>query len=422
MAKAASKSTALWVLRRLRAAGHQALFAGGCVRDMLLGSRSADFDIATDATPDEVRKLFRRVLLVGAKFGVAMVIHKGRKVEVATFRSDLSYSDGRRPAGVVFSDPRQDALRRDFTINGLFYDPVRKKVIDYVGGRADLRHSLVRTIGNPQQRFAEDYLRMIRAVRFAVHLGFRIEETASAAIRRFAPRISVISGERIYDELGKMLCQPSAAEAMKLLGDLGLAEAIFPELFTRPSTCSGRSELVEDRPALWPKAMNRLAAVAKRKDQTLNFAALLCELEEKTIASICRRWGASNDLRLICWLAGHLNDWKQAAEMSLADFKRLMAHKQFSPCLPCGAQERAASGGSEILTRRAIRRGKSILPETVAPSPLVTGADLKVLGLTEGPGLGKILHALYDAQLNEEISTRREAMELARRIIEGKKC
>ena len=401
MAEAANKSTAMRVLRRLRAAGYQAFFAGGCVRDMLLGNRCADYDVATDATPDEVRKLFRHVLLVGAKFGVAMVIHDSRKVEVATFRSDLSYKDGRRPSGVVFSDPQQDALRRDFTINGLFYDPVAKKVIDYVGGRADLRRRLVRTIGDPRHRFAEDYLRLIRAVRFAVRLSFRIEPATAEAIGLLAPRISAISGERIFDELGKMLSQPSAAETARLLDKLGLARAILPELFTPGE--------------FWPVAMARLEAFSKHKDQIINFAALLCGLDEKAIATICRRWGASNDLRdSLCWLACHLDDWKQAKTMTLADFKRLMAHKQFSRLLALWRAQERLSHGSETMTRKAVSRAKSIPPDTVAPPPLATGADLKVLGLTEGPALGKILRALYDAQLNEKITTRRQAIELAR--------
>ncbi|HOF19074.1 MAG TPA: CCA tRNA nucleotidyltransferase, partial [Phycisphaerae bacterium] len=164
MARPADKATATWVVRRLREAGFQALFAGGCVRDMLLGIRCNDYDVATDAVPDQVRALFGRVLLVGAKFGVAMVLHRGRKVEVTTFRSDLSYSDGRRPDGVRFSTPEEDARRRDFTINGMFYDPLDGRVIDFVGGRDDLRRRVLRTIGRADERFAEDYLRMLRAV------------------------------------------------------------------------------------------------------------------------------------------------------------------------------------------------------------------------------------------------------------------
>jgi len=215
MAKPATKSTALWVLRRLRSAGFQALLAGGCVRDMLLGVRSVDYDVATDATPRQVKRLFRHVLLVGAKFGVAMVIHRGRKVEVTTFRSDLSYSDGRRPDAVRFSTARQDAQRRDFTMNGMFYDPVADEVVDYVGGRKDLKAGIVRTIGRPDKRFAEDYLRMLRAVRFAVGLGFRIDPATAAAVRKHARGISAISGERIFDELNKMLSRDSAGEALR---------------------------------------------------------------------------------------------------------------------------------------------------------------------------------------------------------------
>ncbi|MDP7289483.1 MAG: CCA tRNA nucleotidyltransferase, partial [Phycisphaerae bacterium] len=169
------------MLNRLRQAGHEALLAGGCVRDMLLGRPCADYDIATSAAPDEVRGLFRRVLMIGAKFGVVMVIHDNRQIEVATFRSDLSYSDGRRPDGVRFTTARQDAERRDFTINGMFYDPLANEVLDYVGGQEDLKQKIIRTIGSPDRRFAEDYLRMIRAVRFAVRLDFAIDEDTARA-------------------------------------------------------------------------------------------------------------------------------------------------------------------------------------------------------------------------------------------------
>ncbi|HUT59926.1 MAG TPA: CCA tRNA nucleotidyltransferase, partial [Phycisphaerae bacterium] len=297
MASPATKSTALWVVRQLRLAGHQALFAGGCVRDMLLELRSSDYDVATDATPQQVKKLFRHVLLVGAKFGVAMVIHRHRKVEVTTFRSDLSYSDGRRPDAVRFATPREDALRRDFTINGMFYDPIEEKVVDFVGGQKDLQRGVIRTIGDPQDRFAEDYLRMIRAVRFAVRLNFRIEQTTKAAVRKHAHHVTSISGERIFDELSKMLSRRSAARALRLMDDLDLAEAVLPDLRAA---------------GMWGRSVGRVHAVAKRKDLPLALGALLVELPPRTIARTVRQWGASNELRdALVWMAEHLGDWKR---------------------------------------------------------------------------------------------------------------
>ncbi|MFA6134839.1 MAG: CCA tRNA nucleotidyltransferase [Phycisphaerae bacterium] len=404
MATASTKSTALWVLKRLRDAGHQAYFAGGCVRDMLLGVESTDYDLASDATPDQVRQLFRRVLLVGAKFGVAMVIHHRQKVEVTTFRSDLSYHDGRRPEGVVFSDPREDALRRDFTINGLFYDPLTEEVIDYVEGQKDLRAGLVRTIGSPRQRFAEDYLRMIRAVRFTVRFGFRMDESTAEAIRQYAAHITDISGERIFEELGKMLVRESAAQAAEMLGEVRLAEAILPELFAATG--------------LWERGLGRLRMVAQRKDTTLALAALMAELPAPAIEAICRRWGTSNELREgLCLLAGHLDDWQRSADMPLCQFKRLLAGRHFPRLLALwDAQERLLTGESK-LTGQAACRARAIPDYNIAPRPLITGKHLKVLGLTEGPELGRILRAVYDAQLNEEIATRREAMERARQLL-----
>jgi len=203
MTKHADKATGMWVIRKLRAAGFGALFAGGCVRDMLMNARPADYDITTNATPQQVAKIFSRVVMVGAKFGVAIVMRQSRQVEVATFRSDLSYSDGRRPDAVKFSTPREDALRRDFTINGIFYDPIAREVIDYVGGRKDITARVIRTIGDPERRFAEDYLRMLRAVRFSVRLGFEITPPTISAVRKYAKKISNISGERICDEIGR---------------------------------------------------------------------------------------------------------------------------------------------------------------------------------------------------------------------------
>ncbi len=407
MAEAASKATALWVLQRLRAAGYQALFAGGSVRDMLLGRRVTDYDVATDAAPDQVRAIFRRVLLVGEKFGVAMVIHHGRKVEVATFRSDLSYSDGRRPDGVRFSSPREDALRRDFTINGMFYDPIAREVIDYVGGRADLAAGVIRTIGAPDERFGEDYLRLVRAVRFAVRLGFAIAPDTAAAVAKFAPKITAISGERIFDELSKMLTPASAAEALRKLSELGLAVHILDGLAADEQ--------------LWAAAVDCVEAVAGRKDLTLTLAAMLAELPARTVAGMMRRWGASNDLRdAFLWLGEHRDDWRDLGEMDLATFRKLAGHGQFARLRALWrARARRADGAAraEAVGRAVTRRLREIPGGEALPEPLVTGADLIQMGLTPGPAMGKALREAYDAQLNLEIRTRREALAKAEKGI-----
>ena len=400
----ATKSTALWVVRQLREAGFEALLAGGCVRDMLLGRSSNDYDIATDATPQQVSRLFRRVLLIGAKFGVAMVVHKGRTVEVTTFRSDLSYSDGRRPDAVRFSTAREDALRRDFTINGMFYDPVAREVIDYVGGRADLDRGLIRTIGRADERFSEDYLRMIRAVRFAVRLSFRIAPATRQAISRRAGKIASISGERICDELSKMLAAPSASEAVTLLGKLGLARAILPELVDA---------------GLWKSAESRLAAIPGRHDLTLAMGALLMDLPNAAIRKRLRTWGAPNDLRdSLCFLAANRDAWREAVEMPLCNFKRLLASADSPRLRTLWRIRERAETGRQTCARRIARRIGEIDPAQIAPDPLLTGDDLRNMGMRESPALGAILRTVYDAQLNEEIATRRDARALAERMMD----
>ncbi len=403
MSSTSSKDAALWVIETLRHAGYQALLAGGCVRDQLLGVSSSDYDVATDATPDQVHQLFRRVLLVGAKFGVAVVLKGKHQVEVATFRSDISYSDGRRPDKVAFSSPREDALRRDFTINGMFYDPIHDEIIDYVGGQEDLRKRVVRTIGDPNERFAEDYLRMLRAVRFTVRLDFQLDPATAEAIQTHAGRIKTISGERILDELSKMLSRRSAPDALTLLAELHLAQEILPELFVA---------------GLWKQALGRVRMVAGEEDLLLAMGALLCGLDRKTISRVLRRWGGSNELRdCACWLAEHRNDWQNASDMSLAKIKRLRANPHFGRLLAISRHEETVSSDLPQAAEPLRVRAESVPGPDSLPRPLVSGSDLKQLGLEEGPILGQIHRDLYEAQLNEEIHGREDAMALAGRLI-----
>lgn len=400
----ATKALAVKVIKRLNQAGFEALLAGGCVRDMLMGLRPADYDVATNASPDEVKKLFRKVLMVGAKFGVAMVILGNRRVEVTTFRSDISYSNGRRPDKVQFrSTAREDALRRDFTINGMFYDPISKKVIDFVGGRDDLKAGIIRAIGKPEERFNEDYLRMLRAVRFAGRFGFRIEPATALAIRENAHKIVQISGERIREELEKILSHESAADTMRLLDGLGLARTILPEMFTDPT--------------LWSEALERLNIVASKRDMVLCFAAILCALPRGQIRRIIRRWGGSNDLRdSLCWMSEHLQDWQDASSMSLARLKQLLANKDFDRLWQLWRAEQLIRTGTQQACRVLRRRIRRIPPDKIAPEPLINGEDLKKIGLPQGPAIGEILRMVYQAQLNEQINTRRQALILARRL------
>ena len=222
-----NRDAAYNVVRRLRKEGYQALFAGGCVRDRLLGRAAADYDVVTDAVPEQVTRCFRRTLQIGAQFGVVMVLTDGKQVEVATFRTEGGYQDGRHPGHVEFASALEDASRRDFTVNGMFYDPIEKTVLDFVEGQRDLEKGILRTIGNPDERFSEDYLRMLRAVRFAVKLEFEIEPATWAAIQTYASKITGVSAERIAAELERILTHPNRALGAMLLNDSGLAPAIF---------------------------------------------------------------------------------------------------------------------------------------------------------------------------------------------------
>jgi poly(A) polymerase len=410
LAKSANRSTALYVLRRLREAGFTALFAGGCVRDMLLGVACEDYDIATDARPEQVRDLFRRVLLVGAQFGVAVVVHRGRHVEVATFRTDLSYSDGRHPDEIRFSSPREDALRRDFTINGMFYDPLAEEVVDYVGGRADLAEQMVRTIGRPQDRFAEDALRMLRAPRFAARFAFEIEGRTADAIRHEAANLESVSGERILDELRKMLSRDSAERALRLCERLRLAEVILPELLPSEGPEPAGS-------TLWERGLQRVGLLAAREDEVLSLGGLLCDLDERTIRRILRRWGGSNALRdAVCGFSAQRDDWREAAEEPLHAFKRRMAWRQFERLLTLWEVRERLETGRQRQSDRIRSRAKGIDPGAVRPEPLVYGHDLMNLGVEAGPRLGELLRELYDAQLDERVNDRRSALQLARRL------
>ncbi|NLW86942.1 MAG: CCA tRNA nucleotidyltransferase [Planctomycetes bacterium] len=404
MARPANRQTAVEVVSKLRDAGYEALFAGGCVRDMLLGAPSVDYDVATSATPDDISRLFRRVLMIGAKFGVAMVILKGRMIEVTTFRSDLDYADGRRPEGVRFTNAQEDAMRRDFTINGMFYDPLKDEVIDYVGGREDLNRRLIRTIGEPDRRFGEDYLRMIRAVRFAVRLGFELDDPTARAIAAHAPKITGISGERIFDELRKMLARPDAPQALRLMNEMGLARHVLPELFAQPE--------------LWDRAVDRLAAVAAKKDLHSALGAVLAEVGPRDIAEITRRWGGSNEIKnSVLWQSKHLHLWAKAPEMSLAEFKKLLAHGDFNRLRRLWAYEEQRANGSNAVSKAVVRRIRSIDPAKIMPRPFVSGDDIKKMGMAQGPEMGAILKQVFDLQLNEQLPDRQAALKAAQTLV-----
>ncbi len=388
---------AVRIVRRLREAGHEALLAGGCVRDLLLGRQPKDYDVVTDARPDRVCKLFRKTRRVGAQFGVVLVRSRGVWVEVATFRSDGEYPDGRHPSSIRFGDARADALRRDFTINGMFLDPLEGVVIDYVRGREDLRRRLVRAIGDPARRFAEDHLRMLRAVRFAVVLGFEIEPATLAAIRVHAGKLARIAAERIREELERMLSHPARARALDLLRETGLLLALWPDARWSPEQIDA--------------ARQRLAALPERASFAAAWAMLLADRGLAEVERIGRSLAMSNEqIARVRWLIEHQHDLDEPDAIRLSALKRLLAHSAFAD-LHDIARARYAHrpDGPERLSRLEARIA-AIPQERIAPPPLITGDDLLARGVRPGPIYKRVLEALYTRQLDEELTDREQAL------------
>lgn len=395
---------AVQIVQALRAAGHQALLAGGCVRDLLLGAPPKDFDVATDATPQQVAARFQFTRHVGAAFGV-MLVRQGRHwFEVATFRSDGPYLDGRRPSQVHFTDARQDALRRDFTVNGMFLDPLALQVIDYVGGREDLVQRRIRAIGIAADRFAEDYLRVLRAVRFAARLGFEIDSETEQAVRANAVNVTTVSAERVREELEKMLSHAARHRAGQLLRACG----VLPYLWRGAEW----NELALDR------GLALLAHLPTNADFATAMAALLHDRGHDALERIARLLTLSNDERdALQWTVQQQGALDDAGGLRLADLKRVMAHRFFPrlqdfvearfALLPDGRERRAA----------LVRRIEAIDPAQIAPSPWVTGDDLIARGLTPGPIFREILDEAYTRQLDELIGSREEAMQLVDDLI-----
>lgn len=392
-------TAAVAIVRRLVAAGHQALLAGGCVRDLLLGQTPEDYDVATDAPPERVSELFRPTRQVGAQFGVVLVRKRGRWIEVATFRADGPYLDGRRPVHITLSDAEHDARRRDFTVNGMFLDPLARQVIDYVGGRADLEARVIRAIGDPAARFEEDYLRLLRAVRFSARLDFPIEPHTLAAIRTHAPKLARVAPERVREELERMFVAPSRPAAWRLLVECGLS------------------------PYLWPQArwdadqIDRISTLLGRLPPTAPFelvlAVLLADRTPAELERIARDLTLSNEQReRTAWLVRHQGDLDDPAAVSRAALKRLMAHPAFDALRLLATARYAdfADGAARhaTLTERVL----SIPPDAVQPPPLITGDDLLARAVPAGPVYREILDALYTRQLDEQVRTRQEALAL----------
>jgi poly(A) polymerase len=422
------------VCRTLRENGHQAYLVGGCVRDLVLGREPADYDVATDAKPDEVQRLFPRSLPVGAQFGVVVVTEDSAQVEVATFRSDVGYSDGRHPDRVEYSKRAEDdVLRRDFTINALLMDPETNEVLDFVGGREDLRAGIVRAIGDAGQRFEEDKLRMMRAVRFAARFRYAIEASTFSAIRRLAPHIRQVSAERVRDELTKMLTEGAARRGFELLDESGLLVQVLPEI--------ARMKGVEQPPQFHPEGdvwVHTLMMIEHLKagcSPTLAWGVLLhdvgkpptfkppsgpngrirfdehVEVGTRMAIEICRRLRFSNEDtdQIAALVANHLR-FKDVLQMKPSTLKRFVRLHRFEEHLELHRLDCTASHG-HLENYEFMRRFLAETPpEEVHPARVLTGDDLKTMGFKPGPAYKEILSAVEDAQLNGKIRSRQEAV------------
>ena len=426
-----SRDIAISILRTLHAAGHEAWLVGGCVRDELRGAVPKDFDIATDARPEQVEAIFPKTIGVGKSFGVMLVLEGGEQFEVATFRAESGYTDGRRPDSVTFGDAEADALRRDFTINGIFLNPVTNELRDWVGGEADLKAGVLRTIGDPAERFGEDHLRLLRAVRFAAQLDFQIEPATFAAVQQHAENINRVSAERIRDELLKLFRPPHAARGLDLLRDSGLLAHVLPEMMLTIG-CEQSPEyhpegdvykhirlmldkIPADAPAELPWTI-LLHDIAKPATASLgedgrihNYGHDKLGAEMAEVILVRLKFPRKQIDEIVFTVREHMH-LAVAPKMRKAKLRRMLLRPTFELELE---QHRIDCLGShaKLDIYNFLRAEQAALEEMPALiKPLVTGRDLIELGIKPGPPMGKLLNEIRDHQLAEELSTREEAL------------
>jgi len=428
------KRVATEIVRELQSRGYEAYFVGGGVRDMIRGEPPTDIDIATSATPDDVKSIFKHSKLVGAHFGVVIVVQDHVQVEVATFRADGDYADGRRPEKVTFTDAEGDVRRRDFTVNALLYDPITDEIIDRVGGRADIEAKVIRAIGEPRERFAEDHLRLLRAVRFAARLEFDIEPRTADAIRDLAEKIKLVSAERIAEEMKKILVNPGRERGIRLMEELGLLRHILPEV----SDMVG----VEQPPNLHPEGdlFEHVMLMLSHLDDPspeLAWGALLHDIgKPKTIvyedrirypgheavgarlaSDVCHRLRMSRESRdTIAYLVKRHMGFKDVQNMRLGTLKKFLGHPSFAELLALHRVDALASGGDLTYHDFCVQKIEELGEERVKPEPLITGHDLIELGLEPGPRFSQILSTIQDEQLDEKLTTREQALARARKL------
>jgi len=445
MEETALEKRARCIVEVLRNAGHEAYFAGGSVRDRLMGKSPQDIDIATSAVPEEVMTIFPRTFPVGVSFGVILVLMEDQPFEVATFRSDGEYFDNRHPGDVTFSSAEEDVKRRDFTINGMLYDPLEDKVIDYVGGRKDIRDRVIRAIGDPRQRFTEDHLRMLRAIRFASRLGFSIHPDTWEALVDLGPAISSVSAERFRDELLKILTDGDACGAVKRIQKAGMLRVWLPEIEALQNVLQPKQYHPEGD--VWNHTFKCLEEMDKMHHQegesipeTLALAVLLHDTGKKIrthigedgrprahghpaesarIAGvICDRLKTSKHMKKM--VVGLVRDHGKPAvapKMKLSRLKRLLREEHFTELLQLHRIDRLGGSGDLSTWHFLKKAADTYKEEQIKPPPLLRGKDLAAMGYSPGPSYGHALGLLEEAQLNEEIKTRKEAKELIKKIL-----
>lgn len=425
------------IAERLQARGHIAYYAGGCVRDSLLGKTPVDYDIATSAHPEEVQAIFPRTVAVGAQFGVIVVVEQGTEFQVASFRSDGVYIDGRRPESVTYSTPQQDAERRDFTINGMFFDPVKGELIDFVNGRADLSAGILRAIGNAADRFREDRLRLLRAVRFAATLCFEIEEKTWQALRDNAAEINAVSAERIREELTRIFLSPNRVRGFDLLDASGLMQAVLPEI----SALKGCNQPPQFHPEgdVFTHTRIMLDLLPQVVSVPLVFSVLFHDIGKPSTysydeaearirfsghdkagaemtARIMERLRFSRDeIEATVEAVGQHMVFKDVQKMRVSRLKRFMSRPHFEDELALHKVDCESSHGALDNYDFLLQKKEEFSNEPLIPPPLVRGDDLLGMGWKPGPIIGKILEAVQTRQLEGTLTTREEALEWVRR-------
>ena len=433
------RETAAEIVAKLQQAGFDTFWVGGCVRDFLLGREPQDFDVATDAKPEQVEKLFCKTIPVGKKFGVIIVVENEIQFQVATFRAEADYQDGRRPEKIEFANAEADASRRDFTVNGLFYDPLTEKIHDWVGGEKDLRSKIIRTIGNPDERFGEDHLRMLRAVRFAAQLNFEIEPQTFEAIQTLAQKIKIISAERIRDELLKLFCPPHAARGLVLLRDSGLLEHLLPEL-AATIHCE-QSPDFHPEGSVFNHIVLMLGKLPSDANELLPWAVLLHDIAkpvtaEKNLATgkihfyghekvgadmaekILQRLKFPNQqTEEIVEAVRHHMQFKDVKLMRKATLRRLLLRETFPLELELHKLDCLGSSGNLENYNFLVEQAEELKQQPQIHPPLLTGNDLIALGVKPGKELGALLHEIRERQLADELKTPDDARAWVKKTI-----